>query len=159
MATDIAARGIDVSRISHVINYDMPDTIDAYTHRIGRTGRMEKTGEAFTFVTREEEAMAHSIERVLGAKVERRKLQGFDYERPAPGRVTEFARSQRHREWGNPESFGADTAAPREHPGAGRYAGLAAVVPLPGTPSVQRPAGTGHATTAPVAEPYQGIWP
>ena len=126
VATDIAARGIDVSRISHVINYDMPDTIDSYTHRIGRTGRMEKTGEAFTFVTREEEAMAHSIERVLGAKVERRKLQGFDYERPAPGRVTEFARSQRHREWGNPESFGADTAASEREPwgrpirGAGR---------------------------------------
>ena len=57
VATDIAARGIDVSRISHVINYDMPDTTDAYTHRIGRTGRAEKTGDAFTFVTREDESM------------------------------------------------------------------------------------------------------
>ena len=49
VATDIAARGIDVSEISHVINFDMPDTVDAYTHRIGRTGRAEQTGEAFTF--------------------------------------------------------------------------------------------------------------
>ena len=107
VATDIAARGIDVSRISHVINYDMPDTTDSYTHRIGRTGRAEKTGDAFTFVTREEEAMVRSIERVLGAKVERRKLQGFDYKKPAPARDTEFARSQRRREWGKPESSGA----------------------------------------------------
>ena len=95
VATDIAARGIDVSRISHVINYDMPDSPDSYTHRIGRTGRAEKTGDAFTFVTREDEAMVHSIERVLGAKVERRLLRGFDYKKPAPARDTEFARPPR----------------------------------------------------------------
>ena len=95
VATDIAARGIDVSRISHVINYDMPDSPDSYTHRIGRTGRAEKTGDAFTFITREDEAMMQSIERVLGAKVERRKLQGFDYKKPAPARDTEFARPPR----------------------------------------------------------------
>ena len=102
VATDIAARGIDVSRISHVINYDMPDTADAYTHRIGRTGRAEKTGDAFTFVTREDEAMVYSIERVLGEKVECRTLKGFDYKKPAPLRNTEFARqphkTQRRRE-------------------------------------------------------------
>jgi ATP-dependent RNA helicase RhlE len=83
VATDIAARGIDVSRISHVINYDMPDTTDAYTHRIGRTGRAEKTGDAFSLVTREDEAMVRSIENVLGAKLERRRLNGFDYQKPA----------------------------------------------------------------------------
>ena len=92
VATDIAARGIDVSRISHVINYDMPDTIDAYTHRIGRTGRAEKTGDAFTFMTREDEAMVRSIERILGEEVERRTLKGFDYKKPAPARDAEFAR-------------------------------------------------------------------
>ncbi len=92
VATDIAARGIDVSRISHVINYDMPDTIDAYTHRIGRTGRAEKTGDAFTFITREDEDMVRSIERILGEKVERRTLKGFDYKKPAPARDAEFAR-------------------------------------------------------------------
>jgi ATP-dependent RNA helicase RhlE len=95
VATDIAARGIDVSRISHVINYDMPDSTDSYTHRIGRTGRADKTGDAFTFITREDEAMVHSIERVLGAKVERRKLQGFDYKKPASARDSEFARPPR----------------------------------------------------------------
>jgi ATP-dependent RNA helicase RhlE len=83
VATDIAARGIDVSRISHVINYDMPDTTDAYTHRIGRTGRAEKTGDAFSLVTHEDEALVRSIEGVLGARLERRKLNGFDYQRPA----------------------------------------------------------------------------
>src|SRR5512137_3059939 len=72
VATDIAARGIDVLSISHVINYDMPDTTDAYTHRIGRTGRAAKTGDAFTFVTREDEPLVRSIERVLGSTIERR---------------------------------------------------------------------------------------
>ncbi len=85
VATDIAARGIDVSCISHVINFDMPDTTDAYTHRIGRTGRAAKTGDAFTFITREDELMVRSIERVLGEKVERRKLEGFDYKKTVSG--------------------------------------------------------------------------
>ena len=97
VATDIAARGIDVSRISHVINYDMPDTIDAYTHRIGRTGRAERTGDAFTFMTREDEAMVRSIERILGQEVERRTLKGFDYKKQAPARDVEFARPRHER--------------------------------------------------------------
>ncbi len=95
VATDIAARGIDVSSISHVINYDMPNTADAYTHRIGRTGRAAKTGDAFTFITREDEDMVRAIERVLGKKVERRTLKDFDYNKPAPARDTEFARPPR----------------------------------------------------------------
>jgi ATP-dependent RNA helicase RhlE len=95
VATDIAARGIDVSSISHVINYDMPDTADAYTHRIGRTGRAAKTGDAFTFMTHEDGDMVRAIERVLGEKVERRTLSGFDYKQPKPGRDVEFARAPR----------------------------------------------------------------
>ena len=79
VATDIAARGIDVSDISHVINYDMPDTVDAYTHRIGRTGRAEQSGEAFTFVEHNDEALIRRIEKVLGERIERRRLPGFDY--------------------------------------------------------------------------------
>jgi ATP-dependent RNA helicase RhlE len=90
VATDIAARGIDVTRISHVINYDMPDTTDAYTHRIGRTGRAEKTGDAFTFITREDEDIVRSIERVLGEKVERRTMKGFDYNKKAPVRSADI---------------------------------------------------------------------
>jgi ATP-dependent RNA helicase RhlE len=95
VATDIAARGIDVLSISHVINYDMPDTTDAYTHRIGRTGRAAKTGDAFTFVTREDELLVKSIERVLGEKIERRILKDFDYKKSAPARDAEFARPPR----------------------------------------------------------------
>jgi ATP-dependent RNA helicase RhlE len=79
VATDIAARGIDVSKISHVINYDMPDTVDAYTHRIGRTGRALKKGEAFTFAVPEDDPIIRTIEKVLKAPIERRKLPGFDY--------------------------------------------------------------------------------
>jgi ATP-dependent RNA helicase RhlE len=79
VATDIAARGIDVSQISHVINYDMPDTADAYTHRIGRTGRAARTGDAFTFVTRKERDFVWNIEKVLGEKIESRTLEDFDY--------------------------------------------------------------------------------
>ncbi|MBI5417580.1 DEAD/DEAH box helicase [Candidatus Poribacteria bacterium] len=101
VATDIAARGIDVSSISHVINYDMPDTADAYTHRIGRTGRAAKTGDAFTFMTGEDNDMVRTIERILGEKVERRMLEGFDYKKQMPPRNTEFAHSshrhQHHR--------------------------------------------------------------
>ena len=79
VATDIAARGIDVPDISHVINFDMPDTVDAYTHRIGRTGRAEETGEAFTFSTPEDEAMVRDIERTLGTAIDRRRLPDFEY--------------------------------------------------------------------------------
>jgi ATP-dependent RNA helicase RhlE len=95
VATDVAARGIDVTQISHVINYDMPNTADDYTHRIGRTGRMAKTGDAFTFITSEDEEMVRSIERVLRAKVKRCTLSGFDYKKTAPSRDTEFARPPR----------------------------------------------------------------
>jgi len=79
VATDIAARGIDVSDISHVINFDMPDTVDAYIHRIGRTGRAQATGKAFTFCIPEDGGMIHNIEKVLGAKIKREHLPGFDY--------------------------------------------------------------------------------
>ncbi|MCK9364065.1 MAG: DEAD/DEAH box helicase [Syntrophales bacterium] len=79
VATDIAARGIDVSEISHVINFDMPDTVDAYTHRIGRTGRALQTGEAFTFSSPADEIIIRQIEQVLGARIERRRLPDFDY--------------------------------------------------------------------------------
>ncbi len=84
VATDIAARGIDVLDISHVVNYDMPDSTDAYTHRIGRTGRVGKAGDAFTLVTGEDTAMVRSLERLLNEPLEHRMLQGFDYAKTAP---------------------------------------------------------------------------
>jgi len=92
VATDIAARGIDVSEISHVINFDMPDTVDAYTHRIGRTGRAHETGEAFTFVVQGDEPLVREIEKVLGERIERRRLPGFPYEGHAA--PTQFSRNR-----------------------------------------------------------------
>jgi len=85
VATDIAARGIDVTDISHVINFDMPDTVDAYIHRIGRTGRAQATGKAFTFCVPEDGGMIRNIEKVLGTKIEREHLPGFDYGIRTPG--------------------------------------------------------------------------
>ena len=75
VATDIAARGIDVSKITHVINFDMPDTAEAYTHRVGRTGRMTRLGSAFSLVTEDDLPMLHTIERFLGHSLERRQAQ------------------------------------------------------------------------------------
>jgi ATP-dependent RNA helicase RhlE len=77
VATDIAARGIDVAQISHVINFDMPDTAVAYTHRIGRTGRMTESGIALTLATQEDMPMIKAIERLLGHSLERQNLAGF----------------------------------------------------------------------------------
>jgi ATP-dependent RNA helicase RhlE len=79
VATDIAARGLDILSISHVINFDMPDTADAYTHRIGRTGRINNTGEAFTLVTGEDQSMIKELERLFKKPLETRKLPGFNY--------------------------------------------------------------------------------
>ncbi len=74
VATDVAARGIDVAGISHVINFDVPSTPETYTHRIGRTGRSECTGQAFTFVTSADTAMVRAIERMLGKPVARETI-------------------------------------------------------------------------------------
>jgi len=86
VATDIAARGIDVTKISHVINYDIPSTAEAYIHRIGRTGRATHSGEAFTLVTGEDKIMVHAINRIIGSKVEQRFLSTFDYGSPTSNR-------------------------------------------------------------------------
>ncbi|MBI2854514.1 MAG: DEAD/DEAH box helicase [Chloroflexi bacterium] len=102
VATDIAARGIDVLDISHIINYDMPDDTDSYIHRIGRTGRIGRAGEAFTFVTNEDATMTGSLERLLKARPERRTMPGFDYAKPEPERHRLLPRRQtRWRTWHN----------------------------------------------------------
>jgi len=77
VATDVAARGIDVRGVSHVINYDIPDTVDAYTHRTGRTGRASALGEAFTFVTGSDSSTAGSIKRMLGERLQYGRMEGF----------------------------------------------------------------------------------
>jgi len=78
VATDIAARGIDVQGVSYVINFDVPNTPDAYTHRVGRTGRAELLGRALTFVTRDDSAWLRATERKLGAPIPRRTVEGFE---------------------------------------------------------------------------------
>ena len=100
VATDIAARGIDVSQISHVINYDIPSTPDAYIHRIGRTGRAARDGEAFTLITGEDKNMVRAINRVIGSEIEQCTLSSFDYSSPAPAR-----KKQPQRQWKSRRNF------------------------------------------------------
>jgi ATP-dependent RNA helicase RhlE len=114
VATDIAARGLDIDSISHVVNYDMPDTADAYIHRIGRTGRAQRTGDAFTLVTPEDSDMIRALERIMGP-LKRETLPDFEYNVPAPpshrsGR-DEGVRPPRARP--TPTSYGHNRLAPR----------------------------------------------
>ena len=127
VATDIAARGLDVESISHVINYDMPDTADAYIHRIGRTGRAERTGDAFTLVTGEDSDMIRILERIMGSPLKREMLEGFDYTAAAPpktagdnrGRGAPRDDSRRPpRPAPTPKSYGRNQLAPRK---AGKF--------------------------------------
>lgn len=79
VATDIAQRGLDVSGISHVINYDVPQQPEDYVHRIGRTGRAAATGDAFTFMSPDEISMVRAIERTIGQQIARISVPGFDF--------------------------------------------------------------------------------
>jgi len=81
VATDIAARGIDVDALSHVINFDVPASPEDYVHRVGRTARAEAKGDAFVFVSPEEEPNVRGIERAIGTKMTRVRVPGFDYAR------------------------------------------------------------------------------
>jgi len=123
VATDIAARGIDVSMVSHVVNFDVPDTEDAYTHRIGRTGRAEREGDAVTFVTREDADMIRRIERRLAAPIPREQLEGFDYDAPPPRHLD--ADQRRFERGASPNTGGA----------AGRGRGPARGAPQRGGPA------------------------
>ncbi len=86
VATDIAARGIDVDGISHVVNYDFPMHSEDYVHRIGRTGRAQAVGDAISFITPEDQAPLRSLERFIGRGIVRKKAEGFDDKAPAPPR-------------------------------------------------------------------------
>jgi ATP-dependent RNA helicase RhlE len=103
VATDIAARGIDVSGVSHVINFDVPDTPEAYTHRIGRTGRSENSGQACTFVTGEDWGWVRATERMIGEPIAQRQVERLTEAERAreakPGRAPSRNRSKRR---GNP---------------------------------------------------------
>ena len=91
VATDIAARGIDVAGIDYVINFDPPSTPETYTHRIGRTGRAEASGRACTFVTRDDGAWLRATERALGAAIDRHSVAGISDAKPAPNGRPEAA--------------------------------------------------------------------
>jgi ATP-dependent RNA helicase RhlE len=119
VATDIAARGIDVCQISHVINYDMPNTPDAYIHRIGRTGRADQYGDAFTLITRDDNQMVNAIDRVIGSKVERRTLTDFDYNAPASKKHMRAASSSRRH--GHREIFGIKNKKNKRRNKGGRF--------------------------------------
>jgi ATP-dependent RNA helicase RhlE len=100
VATDIAARGIDVHGVSHVINFDVPNTPEAYTHRIGRTGRAELDGVACTFVTRDDDAWVRATERMIGTSIRRRRFGELAVEEEAPAEPregTSFGRPSRKR--------------------------------------------------------------
>ena len=100
VATDIAARGLDVRKISHVINFDVPEHTEDYVHRIGRTGRHFEVGDALTLVSPEEERYIAAIERFIGRKLPRVQIPDFPYEKlpppPKPDTYAEhFARRRR----------------------------------------------------------------
>ena len=140
VATDIAARGIDVEALSHVINFDVPAVPEDYIHRVGRTARAEMTGDAFTFVSPEEEGDLKAIERAVGKRLPRVTLAGFDYTRkgaeklevPLAQRIAEIrarkagerARSQARaaRKDGRPAGQGPRPDGPRP-PSHGRPSG------------------------------------
>jgi ATP-dependent RNA helicase RhlE len=84
VATNVAARGLDVEGITHVINYDVPDHPENYVHRIGRTARADAEGDAITLVSPDDEGLIRRIEYLLGHKIERKILPGFDYDVPTP---------------------------------------------------------------------------
>lgn len=114
VATDIAARGIDVSGISHVINYDIPDTVEAYTHRIGRTGRATCTGDALTFAGREDKRMVEQIERILGKKMTK-KEPGIDFVPEPPASAEDIEKVSRQRRGARPPQKKTFSQQPRRN--------------------------------------------
>jgi ATP-dependent RNA helicase RhlE len=87
VATDIVARGIDITALSHVVNFDVPGMAEDYVHRVGRTARVDELGDALTLVSPAEEADFRAIERAIGRRIERHTLAGFDYTARAPERL------------------------------------------------------------------------
>ncbi len=116
VATDIAARGIDVEQVSHVVNFDMPNTTDAYTHRIGRTGRSDRQGKAYTFVTDEDRYLVSQVEKRLGASIPRREMQGIESIPFPQGRSGNAASQPRPSQPGGRSAAGAARSRNRRRP-------------------------------------------
>jgi ATP-dependent RNA helicase RhlE len=120
VATDIAARGIDVEGISHVVNYDFPPQAEDYVHRIGRTGRAHAVGDAISFVTSEDHAPLRTLERFIGRGIVRRKAEGFDYNAPAPSRLDDARPSGHQRSPQQRRSQQRTSASSRHNIGRGQ---------------------------------------
>jgi len=124
VATDIAARGIDVDGISHVVNYDFPMHVEDYVHRIGRTGRANAIGDAISFVTPEDHAELRALERFIGRGIVRKRAEGFNYNAAGPAQ-TESSRGehpqQRAHGHSSPQSSARAGGGPRHggHGGSG----------------------------------------
>jgi ATP-dependent RNA helicase RhlE len=120
VATDIAARGLDVADVSHVINYDIPMTPSDYVHRIGRTGRAAAVGDAFTLVTPEDASDLRAIEKFINAKIPVLKLEGFDYDAspppPAHGQTSNADEDQKSIAKRRKEQIAAAPLPPVYHP-------------------------------------------
>jgi ATP-dependent RNA helicase RhlE len=114
VATDIAARGIDVDGISHVVNYDFPMHAEDYVHRIGRTGRAHAVGDAISFVTAEDHGELRTLERFIGRGIVRKKAEGFNYNAAGPA-LTEDDRANRHLHPGQQARHNPDRNTPRHH--------------------------------------------
>jgi len=145
VATDIAARGIDVEALPHVVNFDVPHVPDDYIHRVGRTARAERTGDAYTFVSPEEESDLRAIEKTLGRRLPRITVPGFDYS-AAPIERLEIPLAERI------ASIRARKAADRERAkmkGERRVAAAAPAPPRRGGPVASRPPGPSGPAGAP----------
>ena len=124
VATDIAARGIDVDGISHVVNFDFPMTNEDYVHRIGRTGRANMVGDALSFVCPDEHGDLRSLERFIGRGIPRKRLDGFDYTAAAPPEPPAPPRGPRQQQQRRPQRGGGGNAgAPRGGGGGGNRRG------------------------------------
>ena len=167
IATDIAARGIDVEALSHVINFDVPNVPDDYIHRVGRTARAGAVGDAFTFVAPQEQADWHAIERAVGKRLPQRTLAGFDYaaasgerlEIPIAERIAAI-RARKAEERARAREKAARKAQREQQPGA--------PAPAQGSPQAARagsrrpdrdnrqPSPARHQAAAPGARPHRG---
>jgi ATP-dependent RNA helicase RhlE len=123
VATDIAARGIDVDGISHVVNYDFPMHAEDYIHRIGRTGRAQAIGDAISFVTPEDHGEVRSLERFIGRGIVRKRAEGFDYNAPGPVHAPGGRQPQGRSQDGRPSHGGPAEPAPRGPQFAGHRGG------------------------------------
>ena len=142
VATDIAARGIDVDGISHVVNFDFPMHSEDYVHRIGRTGRAEAIGDAISFAMPEDQAAVRALERFIGRGIVRKRAEGFDYNAaPQPAGPSErrpYEDRGSHQRPGAPSRSVRQSGRPAQRPG-GRGGGGGGFRSAPGGGGRRRP--------------------